>query len=47
MDRKGRVKIADFGLAKILGHDPQALRLTGEGQIMGTPHFPAVSGIEK
>src|SRR5689334_19860258 len=26
LDRKGRVKIADFGLAKILGHDPEAAR---------------------
>lgn len=41
VDRKGRVKIADFGLAKILGHDPEAARLTAEGQVMGTPHYMA------
>ncbi len=41
VDRKGRVKIADFGLAKILGHDSEAARLTVEGQVMGTPHYMA------
>ena len=28
LDKKGRVKIADFGLARILGHEPEDLRLT-------------------
>ena len=46
MDRKGRVKIADFGLAKILGLDPLDLRLTGEGQVMGTPHYMAPEQVE-
>ena len=47
VDRKGRVKIADFGLAKILGVDAEALRLTAEGQVMGTPHYMAPEQIEK
>jgi hypothetical protein len=47
VDRKGRVKIADFGLAKILGHDPEAARLTAEGQVMGTPHYMAPEQVER
>ena len=41
VDRKGRVKIADFGLAMILDESRETSRLTGEGQIMGTPHYMA------
>ncbi|MCW5550578.1 MAG: serine/threonine protein kinase [Verrucomicrobiae bacterium] len=47
VDRKGRVKIADFGLAKILGYDPDAARLTAEGQVMGTPHYMAPEQMER
>jgi serine/threonine protein kinase len=46
VDRKGRVKIADFGLAKILGQETETLRLTGEGQVMGTPHYMAPEQVE-
>jgi predicted Ser/Thr protein kinase len=46
LDRKGRVKIADFGLAKILGHQPADLALTGAGDKVGTPHYMAPEQIE-
>jgi hypothetical protein len=47
VDRKGRVKIADFGLAKIFGSDTESLRLTQEGQVMGTPHYMAPEQVER
>jgi len=47
LDTKGRVKIADFGLAKILGHEPEALRLTGAKDLMGTPHYMAPEQVER
>jgi predicted Ser/Thr protein kinase len=39
LDAKGRVKIADFGLAKLI--DPERSLLTGTHQAMGTPHYMA------
>ena len=47
LDKKGRVKIADFGLAKILGQKPEDFRLTGARDIMGTPHYMAPEQVEK
>ena len=41
LDRGGRVKIADFGLAKLLGHAPDDAKLTGSHQLMGTPRYMA------
>jgi hypothetical protein len=35
------VKIADFGLAKILGRPPGSFTLTDSHQVMGTPHYMA------
>ena len=49
LDRRGRVKVADFGLAKLVAGgddaptggdtDPVAADLTGSGHIMGTPQY--------
>jgi predicted Ser/Thr protein kinase len=41
LDRKGRVKIADFGLAKLLGRPRAAFTLTGTHQVMGTLDYMA------
>jgi len=48
VDRRGRVKIADFGLARILdaGVGVVGERLTEEGQVMGTPHYMAPEQVE-
>jgi predicted Ser/Thr protein kinase len=45
LDKLGRVKIADFGIAKILGNGGRA-NLTAE-QVIGTPHYMAPEQIEK
>jgi serine/threonine protein kinase len=45
MDKDGRVKIADFGIAKILG-DGGGANLTAE-QVIGTPHYMSPEQIEK
>src|SRR5688572_17573959 len=42
----GRVKIADFGLAKILAPSAAPDRLTRSAQAMGTPHYMAPEQIE-
>ncbi len=39
LDKAGRVKIADFGLAKLA--DPDGVSLTRTHQAMGTPHYMA------
>src|SRR5262249_2611870 len=46
MDRKGRVKIADFGLAKLLGRPPESLALEGTNQVMGTTIYIAPDKVE-
>jgi serine/threonine protein kinase len=47
IDRKGRAKIADFGLAKLLAGEARDLTLTGSHQSMGTPHYMAPEQWEK
>src|ERR1019366_761626 len=47
LDKKGRVKIADFGLVKILGQEPKDFRLTGVRDGVGTPHYMAPGQVEK
>jgi predicted Ser/Thr protein kinase len=46
LDKKGRVKIADFGLAKLLAQDPADLTLTGTHQVMGTLRYMAPEQME-
>lgn len=41
LDRRGRVKIADFGLAKLLGLSADGATLTRIEQVMGTPLYMA------
>ena len=47
VDKRGRVKIADFGLARLLGKDPQSEPLTRSAEVMGTPHYMAPEQLEK
>jgi len=46
LDADGRVKIADFGIAKLLGTDPTDITLTRSGARLGTPHYMAPEQIE-
>ncbi len=47
LDQQGRVKIADFGIAKMLGPEASAPPLTGAEEVIGTPHYMAPEQIEK
>lgn len=47
VDPEGRVKIADFGLAKLLGRVPHGRWLTASQTIMGTPNYMAPERIER
>jgi len=46
IDKKGRVKIADFGIAKLLGGRPREMTLTSPQQVIGTMHYMAPEQIE-
>ena len=47
IDKKGRLKITDFGIAKVLGAAPDKITLTGVKDVMGTPHYMAPEQIER
>ncbi len=50
LDRKGRLKITDFGLAKLLAREagtPPSIGLTLTDQVMGTPHYMAPEQVER
>ena len=46
LDKKGRVKITDFGIAKIVGQSAGKTSLTGAKDVVGTPHYMAPEQIE-
>lgn len=46
IDKKGRVKIADFGLAKLMSTSPEDITLTRDGGMMGTPQYMAPEQLE-
>jgi predicted Ser/Thr protein kinase len=47
LDKKGRVKITDFGIAKMVGAEIGQQNLTGAKDVVGTPHYMAPEQIEK
>ena len=47
IDTMGRVKIADFGLAKLLGRSPRDVTLTEAHHAMGTAHYMAPEQLER
>ncbi len=48
IDSKGRAKIADFGIAKMLGEGAMSdVTLTLQGSILGSPHYMAPEQIER
>lgn len=47
VDRDGRVKIADFGIAKIAAGPEPRRRLTKSRMVMGTPHYMAPEQAER
>jgi serine/threonine protein kinase len=46
LDTRGRVKIADFGIAKLIGDKGKDAALTGSGLAVGTPHYMAPEQLE-
>ncbi len=47
LDTRGNVKIADFGIAKLVGEDTMGnVTLTNTGSALGTPHYMAPEQLE-
>jgi serine/threonine protein kinase len=46
LDARGRVKLADFGLVKLLGQSIREFTLTGPWQVIGTLHYMAPEQLE-
>jgi len=46
VDSRGQVKIADFGLARLIESSPKDFTLTGTHQVMGTPRYMAPEQME-
>jgi tRNA A-37 threonylcarbamoyl transferase component Bud32 len=46
LNSEGRVKIADFGIAKIVGGEAARPAITQEEQVIGTPHYMAPEQVE-
>jgi hypothetical protein len=46
LDARGRVKIADFGIAKLVGERQPVTQLTATGATIGTPQYMAPEQIE-
>jgi predicted Ser/Thr protein kinase len=47
LDKKGRVKLADFGLAKLLGRETGNFTLTGSRQVVGTLYYMAPEQMDR
>jgi predicted Ser/Thr protein kinase len=47
LDAHGRIRIVDFGVAKLVGEDPRDITLTMPGARVGTPHYMAPEQVEK
>jgi predicted Ser/Thr protein kinase len=47
IDKRGRVKIADFGLAKLLRRDATDATLTQTGMALGTPRYMAPEQLDR
>jgi len=47
LDQNGRVKIADFGVSKLLSVAPAAVHLTQPNQVLGTMHYMAPEQLQK